>query len=136
MTVQEAVLVASSLDLTVITAVPFALPSTKPVALTVATSLLSEDHSTSLFVALLGAIVAINASLSPLSNSNAWTFKLTPVTWTVLSLAVTVTVHVALILGLSKLETVMVASPAVKALTLPKPFTIATSSLSDSHFKP
>ena len=59
-TLQDAVLVASSALVAVMVAVPAALPVTNPVSLTVAFSSLLDVQLIPLFVALSGLTVAVN----------------------------------------------------------------------------
>ena len=76
----------SAADFTVIVAVPAATAVTKPVLETVATLVVSDCHVTFLFVALLGAIVAVNCCLSPTVREADVGLTITPVT----AIAVTV----------------------------------------------
>ena len=131
MTSHVAVL-APSVDVTVMFALPFETAVTTPLA-TVATEVLSEFHVTDLSVALFGKTVAVKTSMSPFSIVKVSLFKLTLSTWTVLSFALTLTIHVSLIVSSSSLETVIVAVPADKALTFPRPLTIAMSSSEDDQ---
>ena len=69
-----------SLVVTVITAVPAFNPFTLPLLSTDATLALLLAHVTLLFVALLGAIVAVSFSLDPTFIVVLVLFKVTPVT--------------------------------------------------------
>ena len=64
-TVHVAVLLVSPFAFAVIVAVPAAIPVTTPVADTVATAVLLDDHVTVLSVALDGDTVAVSGSVCP-----------------------------------------------------------------------
>ena len=83
-------------------------------------------HVTFLFVAVVGAIVAVNVSLAPIVSDRVVLFKEILVTG-----IVTVTVHVAVLLP-SAVVTVMVAVPAPLAVTVPLE-TVATAVLELLH---
>jgi hypothetical protein len=78
-TVQEAVNFPSAV-VTVITAVPAPIPSTRPLPLTTATEVLLDDHVTLLFVASDGDTVAVIVPVLPAVRSIAVLSKDTPVT--------------------------------------------------------
>jgi hypothetical protein len=78
-TEQVAVLLPSAV-VTVIMALPKVLAVTTPVSETVATAVLLLLHDTDLFVALEGATVAVNVSMTPNSRASVFLFKDTPVT--------------------------------------------------------
>jgi hypothetical protein len=96
-TEQVAVLLPSAL-VTVITALPADMPVTKPTEDTVATVVLPLLHVTFLFVALEGAMVAVNVSVLPTVMLADDLFNVTPVTATVLLPLVTITAQVAVLL--------------------------------------
>jgi hypothetical protein len=81
-TMQESVLPPSTV-VTVIVALPTAMPLTKPVEETMATAELLLLHDTALFAALEGEMVAVNVSVPPTRMTAAFSFKATPVTETV-----------------------------------------------------
>ena len=121
-TAQVAVLLPSAV-VTVIVAVPDATAVTFPEVETVATLVLLLLQVTFLFVALLGATVAVSVSVAFGANVSVVLFRLTPVTGTV-----TVTEHVAVLLP-SAVVTVIVAVPAAMAVTKPDVETVATDVL-------
>ena len=116
-------ILAPSFVFTVIVALPDDTPVTFPVVSTVATFVLLLVHSTSLFVALLGLIVATKLSLAPVTKFSAVLFKVTPVTD--ITGFFTVTLHVAT-LDPSFVFTVIVALPADTPVTFPVVSTVAT----------
>ena len=89
--------------------------------------MLSDFHVTFLFVALVGATVAISVSVAPLTIEVASLFKVIPVTGTV-----TVTAQVATLLP-STVVAVILAVPPSTAVTAPFWSTVATAGLSDAH---
>jgi hypothetical protein len=93
-TAQVAVLFPSAV-VTVMVALPAAKAVTKPFDDTVATEVELLLHDTFLFVALEGAMVAVNVSVLPTVRLVDDLFKVTPVTGT--EAAVTVTVQVAVL---------------------------------------
>ena len=124
-TLHVAVLPPSSV-VTVMVASPAFTPMTLPLA-TVATASLLDFQVTFWLVAFSGVMVAVRVSLSPTKMLVAVLLSFTPVTLT--SLSLTVTLHVA-VLPPSSVVTVMEASPAFTAVTLPLA-TVATASLLD-----
>jgi hypothetical protein len=96
---------------------PAALAITKPDVLTLATFPLLDDHDTALFVALVGAIVAVSWNVPPTVSDRLETFSDTPVTGTVAG--VTVIAQVAVLFP-SAVFTVIVAVPAALAITIPE----------------
>ena len=88
---------APSFVFTVIIALPVDIAFTFPVVSTVATFVLLLVHSTFLFVALLGLIVATKLSLAPVTKFSAVLFKVTPVTD--ITGFFTVTLHVATLIN-------------------------------------
>jgi hypothetical protein len=119
-----------SFVVTVIVAFPADLAVTTPDDETVATEVLLEDHVTDLSVAFDGVIVAVNVRVSPTYMDRDELLRLTPVTETVAEL--TVTEHFA-VLPPSFVVTVIVAEPAVFAVTTPEDDTVATEVLLDDH---
>ncbi|GHU98379.1 hypothetical protein FACS1894211_02030 [Clostridia bacterium] len=116
-TVQVAVLLPSVV-VTVIVAVPAETAVTVPFD-TVAIELLEDVQDIALFVALLGATVAVKVKSLPVVNVLFVSFNVTPVTETVIGVgAFTVTVQVAVLLP-SVVVTVIVAVPAETAVTVP-----------------
>ena len=105
-------------------AVPLLTAFTKPSLLTVATESLLVDHITFLFVASVGKTVAIKVSLPPTSNERVFLFKVTLVTG-----LFTVTTHVSFLVESNCEVTVIVAVPALSAVTLPVLSTLATEPL-------
>jgi hypothetical protein len=117
-----------------VTALTLATPAetalTLPSESTVATDGLSDSHLTLRLVALDGATVQVSlvVPFAPIVTDHGLTS--TPVTGT--TLAFTVTLHVA-VLPPSSVVTVITASPAFTAVTLPAPSTVAISVLSELH---
>jgi len=118
-TLHVAVLLPSAV-LTVIVAVPAFSPVTSPPELTLATPSLFDVHVTVLLVAFEGLTVAVRVDVLPTFKVIELLLRLTPVTGTV-----TVTVQVAVLL-LSAVVTVIVAVPALTAVTTPSDDTVAT----------
>jgi hypothetical protein len=117
-TEQVAVLLPSCV-VTVMVAVPSATAVTvadRPLPDTDATELLLLDHVTFLFVALLGAMVAVRLSVAPTLRLEEFLLRVTPVTET--GVDVTVTAQVA-VLPPSWVVAVMLASPAATPMTVP-----------------
>jgi hypothetical protein len=114
-TAQVAVLLPSSV-VTVMAALPAAMPVTNPLDDTVATELALLLHVTFWLVALAGAILAIKVSVLPTLRLRDVLFKVTPVTVT--ADALTVTAQVAVLLP-STVLTVIVAVPAAMPVTKP-----------------
>ena len=110
----------------VITAVPSLTADTLPFESTVAMFVLELVHDTFLFVALEGKTVAVSFSVPPMSKVSEVLFNDIPVTATVF--AWTVTEHVAFFPP-SVVVTVIVAEPAVFAVTTPDVETVATEVL-------
>ena len=110
----------------VIVALPGANAVTSPLALTLATEALSEDQVTSLFVASAGSTVALMVALSPTSSVSVSRLRSTPDTG--MTISTTVTVQVSL---LPPQKAVIVAVPALNAVTLPLLSTVAISVLED-----
>lgn len=129
LTVHEAVLLPSDV-VTVIDAVPAALAVTTPLLETVATDVLLDDHETLVFVALEGETVAVRVPELPATRLIVDRFKETPVTEIVA--AVTETEQVAF-LDPSVVVQVIVAEPAVLAVTIPSEVTEATEELLDDQ---
>ena len=96
-----------------------------------AISVLSELHVTFLLSALSGFTVAVNVSVSPSVRVSSVLSRVTSVTPTALTFTVTLQVAV---FPPSSVVTVITASPAFTAVTLPAPSTVATSVLSELHF--
>jgi hypothetical protein len=107
-------------------ALPAAMPVTKPLELTVATLVLLLLHVTVLFVALVGATVAVNCCVPPTAIDALVGDIVTPVTATVDE--VTVTAQVA-VLEPSWVVTVIVAVPAALPVTKPDVLTVAIAVL-------
>ena len=101
---------------------------TRPVELTVATAVLPEDHVTDWFVALLGAMVARSWSVPPTARTLFDSFRETPFTDTGVGGALTVIVSVAVKLP-SAVVAVIIACPALPAVTKPEELTDATAVL-------
>ena len=121
--IAEVAVFAPSCVVTVMVVVPAATPVTNPVALTVATAVLLLLQLTFLFVALAGAIVAVNCC-APFAGMDADVgLTVTPVTFTVA--AVTVIAEVA-VFAPSCVVTVIVAVPAATPVTNPAALTVAT----------
>ena len=112
-----------SFVLTVIVAVPGVFAVTTPEDETVATEVLFEVQVTDLSVAFEGLTVAVSVWLSPSVIVRLVLSRLTPVTD--ITFALTVTVHVAVLLP-SFVLTVIVAVPGVFAVTTPEDETVAT----------
>ena len=125
-TAQDAVLPPSSV-FTSMVALPSATPVTLPLLSTVAALVLLLVHVTPCLVALPGSTVAVSVALLPASIVSAVLSNFTPVTATGLATAVTVTLHVAVLLP-SVVVTVIVVLPAPIAVTLPLLSTLATFS--------
>jgi len=106
----------------VITAVPGAIPVTRPLELTVATAVLPLDQATAMLVALVGATVAVSCWVLPIAMLALVGLKLTPVTDTFF----TVTAQLAL-KPPSELVTFTLVVPALGALTRPVEETLATA---------
>ena len=83
-----------------------------------------------MFVAFAGATVAVRVSVSPGARVNEVLSSVTPVTE--ITFAVTVNEQVAFLLP-STVVTVIVAEPAVFAVTTPEVETVATLVLLDDH---
>lgn len=111
---------------TVIVAEPAALAVTTPDEDTVATEVLFEDQVTDLSVASDGETVAVSVWVSPTVMDSDVLFKLTPVTEIVCAL--TVTEQLAFFEP-SFVVTVIVAVPALTAVTTPEEETVATEVL-------
>ena len=127
LTVQVAVFPSSSV-VTVIFASPTPTAVTVPSA-TVATAVLLLVHVTFLFVALSGNTVAVRVcAASPMVNTRVSLSRVTPVTFTGLTLTVQVAVFPS-----SSVVTVIFAVPTPTAVTVPSA-TVATSGLSLVHF--
>jgi hypothetical protein len=109
---------------TVIVAVPTDKPVTSPVALTVATAVLLLLQVTFWFVALAGAIVAVNCCVPPIKIEAVVGDTLTPVT----SIGFTIMTDVAVKLP-SAVVTVIVAVPTETPVTRPVALTVATAVL-------
>ena len=128
-TVTEQVAVLAPSDvLTVTVALPAALAVTTPVELTVATAVFEEDQDTALLVALAGATVAVSAAVLPTSKDRLVGLTLTPLT----GRGLTVTVHWPVGPPYTPVA-VMVAVPAVRAVTRPLALTVATDVFEDCH---
>jgi hypothetical protein len=94
-TVQLEVLLLSAALVAVMIAVPPFTAITSPLLLTVATSLLLDDHVTCLFRALLGATVAVRVNVAPLPDRlSVVLFSVTPLTGTSFHFAYTVMLDV------------------------------------------
>ena len=119
-----------SFVVTVIVAVPVAFAVTTPVEETVMIEVLLEDQVIVLLVALEGITVAVSVFVSPTIIDNDALFKLTPVTATVWGWTVTAQVAFS---PPSFVVTVMMAEPAVFAVTTPEPETVATDVLLEDH---
>ena len=105
------------------TASPGATAVTLPLE-TVAALVFDDDHVISLFVAFAGAMVAVIVLFSPVFKFNVAGETLMPVTLT--TGFVTVTVQVALTtVGLNLLAAVILAVPALTAVTFPLLSTVA-----------
>ena len=130
-TSHAAVLLPSAV-VTMMVAVPAFTAVTVPSA-TVATCSLLLLHVTVWLVAFAGSTVAVSFSLPPSASVNSVLVNVTPVTGTVWG-ALTVTLHVA-VLAPSSVVTVMMASPALTAVTTPL-FTVAISLLLLLHVTP
>lgn len=128
-TVQVAVLLPSEV-LTVTTVEPTFLAVTTPLELTVAMDVFADDQVTPLSVASEGETVATNVAVLPTCKVNEEGFRDTPVTETVE--AFTVTEQVA-VLPPSAVLAVIVAVPALLAVTSPSEDTVATEVLFDDH---
>lgn len=113
---------------TVMVAVPALTAVTFPEVLTVATDVFEDFQLTFLFVAVNGETVAVRVSDAPSVRVNVDLFRLTPVTETVAAL--TVTVQLAVFVP-SSVVTVIVAVPALTAVTLPVLLTVATDVFDD-----
>ena len=99
-----------SVVVTVIVAVPFFFAVTTPLLEAVATLVLLLFHVTVLYVALLGATVAVNVAVLP--TARVWLVLLSVTLVTAIGFF-TVTVHVAVLLP-SLVVTVIFAVPAAK----------------------
>ena len=112
---------------TVIIAVPSALARTSPfVTETTLSSLLV--HLTVLLVALFGTIVAINLNGAFSLIAKVVRFSVTPVTGTVVAIAVTMTSQLA-VFPPSSVVAVIFTAPGALAVTLPSFVTVATVAL-------
>jgi nicotinic acetylcholine receptor alpha-3 len=116
-----------SFVVTVIVAVPSATAVTKPLASTVATEVLSDDHVTEGSVAVAGVTMAVNCCVSVGSKITDTGLILTAFT-----LVSTVTTQVAVLFP-SFVVTVIVAVPFATAVTSPLASTVATAVLSDDQ---
>jgi hypothetical protein len=119
-----------STEVTVITVVPAVLAVTNPEELTVAMFVLPDDQETALLVALLGATVTVSVSVAPTFSESDVLFNDKPVTEIIG--VVTVIAQVAC-LPPSTVVTVIVAMPAVFAVTRPEAPTSAIAVLLDDH---
>jgi hypothetical protein len=117
-----------SVVVTVIVALPAAFPVTTPLELTVATAVLLLAHVTALFVAFVGATVAVSAPVDPTLTGRLVLFRFTLVT----AIGFTVTAQVDFFLP-SVVVTVMVALPATFPVTTPLELTVATVVLLLAH---
>ena len=113
-----------------IVTVPEAFAVTKPDELTVATAGLPDTHVTFLLVAFDGVTVAVSWKLLPGAMVLDDSSNVIPVTETIED--VTVTAQVACLFP-STVATVMVAVPALLAVTKPDELTDATFALFDVH---
>lgn len=119
---------APSVVLTVISAVPAVTPVTRPDEFTVATAGVAEVYVTALLVALAGATVGVNCCVAPTSIDAVAGARVTLDTATVGALTVTVAVAVTPLTVVA----VIVALPAFTALTEPcLGVTVAISGLSE-----
>jgi hypothetical protein len=109
-----------SAEVTVMVALPTDTAVTKPFDETVATEVALLLHDAFLFVALKGAMVAVNVSVPPTVRLVEVLLRDTPVTVT----ALTLTAQVAALLP-SAVVTVIVALPAATAVTKPLDDTVA-----------
>jgi hypothetical protein len=107
-------------------AVPAKTAVTKPVAETVATEVLLLLHVTALFVALAGAMVAVNWVVEPVVTERDVALSVTPVTATV---GVVTVIRQVAVLFPSLVLTVMVVVPTACAVTSPLDDTMATEVL-------
>jgi hypothetical protein len=82
-TMQDALLVPSAIEIALIAAEPAAFALTAPLLETVTTVVLLADQITLLFVALSGKTVALRVSLSPTTIDRLVLLRFTPVTGTV-----------------------------------------------------
>ena len=119
-----------SVVFTVIVALPADFAITTPEEDTSATDGAFDDQVTDLSVAFDGDTVAVNVWVSPSVIVRVVISRLTPVTD--ITLAITVTVQVAVLLP-SSVVTVITDVPTAIACTCPLCDTIATSVLLDSH---
>ena len=119
----------------VITTVPALTPLTMPLELTVAIAVSLEDHVTALFVALAGAIVAVNCMFSPTMMLLLGALTLIPVTRIACTLTVTVASKFCSAKG-QVVVTVMVAVPSPTARTRPPGVTVATLVLLERNTTP
>jgi hypothetical protein len=100
---------------------------TSPFEPTVAMAVLLLLHVTFLFVAPLGATVAVNVEVAAFLSASVTLFSVTPVTATT-----TVTVETA-VNPPSVVRTVMRAVPALTPVTSPLPDTVATAGVALVH---
>ena len=119
-----------SCDVQVMVAEPVDLAVTTPEVETVATDVLLDDQLTALLVALEGETVAVRVAVFPSSKDKDVLSRETPVTEIVAFL--TVTEQVAFFEP-SAVVHVMVAEPAVLAVTVPSDATVATEVLLDDQ---
>ena len=119
-----------SVVFTVIVVLPADLAITIPEEDTSATDGALEDHVTDLSVAFDGVTVAVSDWVSPSVIVRVVLSRLTPVTD--MTFALTVTAHVAVLLP-SVVFTVIVALPAVLAITTPDEETSATERALEVH---
>jgi hypothetical protein len=130
LTVTEQVAVwPPSFVVTVIVALPALTAVTVPFE-TLATEVLLLFHVIFLFVALVGATVAVSVSVPPTIRLEDDLFKVTPVTET--EVEMTVIAQVAVLLP-STVVTVMVAVPALTPVTVPFDDTLATAGALLNH---
>ena len=127
-TVHLAYLPLPSLALQVMTALPFFFPVTTPLAATVAMDLFEDVHATALLFAIVGATVALSATLPPRFTATDVLLSLTRETRTI-----DVIVHEAVRFVPSAVLHVITAVPFQTALTTPVAVTVATFLFDEDH---
>lgn len=132
-TMQVAVLTVPSgvITVTVITALPALMALTLPLVLTVATLVSLEAHVIFLLLNVTGSVVTVSFSLLPTWMLVSCLFKVT-----LFTAVTTVMLLLAYFLLPSLAVAVIVALPAVRAVTSPFSSTVATLSLLEAQFSP
>ncbi len=130
---QVAVLTVPSgvITVTVITALPALMALTLPLVLTVATLVSLEAHVIFLLLNVTGSVVTVSFSLLPTWMLVSCLFKVT-----LFTAVTTVMLLLAYFLLPSLAVAVIVALPAVRAVTSPFSSTVATLSLLEAQFSP